>query len=120
MSTFTSSNGTKFNFKLDNGLPYKPILETTFKLFSQKNNKNAGIIQIFLESNDLNNSLDSIVFESFSIDDKEAYLDIGKFYIYILNIIMSFFINQHKIKHYLLSCIVMKNFYLVLILHDKF
>lgn len=83
MSTFTSSNGTRFNFKLDNGLPYKPILETTFKLFSQKNNKNAGIIQIFLESNDLNNSLDSIVFESFSIDDKEAYLDIGKFYIYI-------------------------------------
>lgn len=83
MTTLETKNGTKFNFKLDNGLPYKPILDTTFKLFNQKNNKDAGIIRIFLENNEQNNLLSNIEFKALEIDEHEVYIDLGDYYLYI-------------------------------------
>lgn len=80
MTTLETKNGTKFNFKLDNGLPYKPTIETDIKMFSQKDNMQAGVVHLIL--NDLFPDNNQLKIESLFVDEADIYIDIGDYYIY--------------------------------------
>lgn len=81
MSSIQTNIGTNFNFKLENGLPYKPGINVDTKIFSQKQNKNAGIVHFILNPHSVGFDISNINIESINVDKDNIYLDIGNFYL---------------------------------------
>ena len=77
MSLIKSKNKTIFNFELENGLPYKPLITSRVELYTQKLDQNAGVVDLHV-----NDQIeDNIVVHKVHVDEDCVYLDMGDFYI---------------------------------------
>lgn len=83
MNTIQANNENKtvFKFYLENGLPYKPVVEADVKLFKQNGNKNAGLIHLNLKEIPAEVNLEQLKCHKLTVDQNEVYIDVGEHYI---------------------------------------
>lgn len=77
MSSIELNNKEKFNFELENGLPYKPVITSRVELYTQKYDKKAGVVDLYIK----NKFEENVVVQKVHVDEDCVYLDIGDFYI---------------------------------------
>ena len=76
-----NENKTVFNIVMENGLPYKPFIIAETSLFTQKGNKEAGIIHMELPDSVIDQQPELLERCRISLDSDDVYLDIGDYYI---------------------------------------